>query len=94
MRIADQFKTEPDPHNAPNGLRIGMVCAVWAMTPRRQVYIGAADIDALAEVWREITGTELDKIRVQYVYLTPQNPASSHLPAAPRFQGRADESED
>lgn len=37
MRIADQFKTEPDPHNAPNGLRIGMVCAVWAMTPRRQV---------------------------------------------------------
>jgi hypothetical protein len=93
MRIADQFKTEPDPHTS-GSLRIRMVCAAWQMTPRRQVFIGAADIEALAAVWYEITGTELDKLRAQYVYMTPQNPFNSRMPAAPtRIQGRTEEDE-
>lgn len=78
MRKADQFKTElVDEKN----FRVLMVCAVWEMTPRRQVYIGAADIDALSDIWVEVTGTLLQRHRVQYVYIEAQNKNDATKPA-------------
>jgi len=65
MRRADQFEYEGERATPQRCMK--MYCAAWMMSPRRQVFIGAADLDALEEVWKEITGGELDRERAQFV---------------------------
>jgi hypothetical protein len=46
-----------------------MHCAIWRMSPRTHVFIGAPDLDSLEQCWKEITGLDLDRHQAQYVHV-------------------------
>lgn len=68
MRESDQFATAGEDAER----HVKMVCAVWQMTPRRHVFIGAATVEALQLVWKEITGVALQTDVVQAVRVSAE----------------------
>lgn len=84
MAKTDQFQQAGDPPDR----KFKMVCAIWRMTPRSHIFIGAPDKDALEAIWEEITGSPLDRSMAQTVCIMDGH----HFPEPVEADEPADES--
>jgi hypothetical protein len=67
MASSDQYEMVGE--NGTPERHTKMHCAIWRMSPRTHIFIGAPNLDSLEQCWQEITGLVLDRDRAQYVHV-------------------------